>query len=99
MPLEISEQHFVGKVSQRAIIEHEGKFLFTRDHGAKPWGAPGGRLHKEKTPTKGFESEVKEDVGIDIRPERIIHTEVELYLDGTPVFVVYYRAHLVDPNQ
>ena len=99
MPKEIDEQHFVGKVSQRAIIFQDGKFLLTLDVGAKSWGAPGGRLHKEEDAQSGLLREVKEELGIDIAVRGVLHAEMEIYSDGTPVFVVYYAADLFDINQ
>jgi 8-oxo-dGTP diphosphatase len=96
---EILSEHFVGKVSQRAVIKRDGKFLLTRDVGSEMWGVPGGRLHKGEAPLAGLVREVKEELGIEIIPQDFIHSEVERYGDGTDVFVLYYRASLAESEQ
>ncbi|MDP3980730.1 MAG: NUDIX domain-containing protein [Chlamydiota bacterium] len=54
-------QHFIGKVSQKAIIINNDQILVCRGIGDSLWEFPGGRLHNEGTPQENLIREVKED--------------------------------------
>lgn len=57
------EEHFVGLVAQKAVIEKEGKVLFVRNLNDPRWDFPGGRLHIDELPEDGLQRELHEEIG------------------------------------
>lgn len=72
--MEDTERHFVGKVAQKAIIEHDGKVLVCRGIGDSVWEFPGGRLHKGESPQEGLAREILEELQLPIVVERPVYT-------------------------
>jgi 8-oxo-dGTP diphosphatase len=72
--MEDKDLHFVGKVAQKAIIEHEGKVLVCRGVGDKVWEFPGGRLHKNESPQEGLAREIFEELFLSITIKRPVYT-------------------------
>ena len=64
--MEDKNQHFLGNVAQKAIIEKDGKIFVARGIGDKVWEFPGGRLHMGEEPVEGIAREVKEELGLTI---------------------------------
>ena len=94
----MNEEHFCGKVSQKAIIVKEGKVLITRDsRDETTWELPGGRLNAQEDPRAGLVRELKEELGVDVVVEQPIfigkfhHTR-----DKSDALAVFYKATLGD---
>ncbi|HVU79972.1 MAG TPA: NUDIX domain-containing protein [Candidatus Paceibacterota bacterium] len=66
--------HFVGKVAQKAIIEHDGMVLVCKGVGDTVWEFPGGRLHKDESPQNGLAREIFEELHLSVEVERPIYT-------------------------
>ncbi len=93
------ELNFVGRVAQKAIIEHDGKILLVRNHGRDMWELLGGRLQVGEEPRAGLARELKEELGVDV----LIGAPVDvgtffLKQKNQPHFFVVYRATLIDSN-
>lgn len=67
------EQHFIGKVAQKAIIEKDGKILVCRGIGDAVWEFPGGRLHMGEVPQEGLAREIREELGVEITVREPVH--------------------------
>lgn len=102
---ESNDQHFVGKVAQKAIIEEAGKVLACRNVGAEKWDIPGGRLHKNETPRKGLERELFEELGVGVVIGDLYEVGVYLSKDttinsmGDPHYFVAFTGTLAEPEQ
>lgn len=60
-----------------AIIHHEGKILATqRGYGdfKDGWEFPGGKIEVHESPEHAIVREIKEELNVDIRPEKLLHT-------------------------
>lgn len=58
------EEHFLGKVAQKAIIHHDGQVFLTRDpRTPDTWELPGGRLNIDEDPKEGLIRELFEELG------------------------------------
>ena len=75
MPIEIPDQHYVGEVSQKAVIPRNGKVLVVRDLIDDTWDLPGGRLHKAEDMAEGLRREVLEEIGLEITVGPVIFTD------------------------
>ena len=97
------ETHYLGQVTQKALIEHEGKFLLLRYPEHHPeaggfWDMPGGRLNEEEEPLEGLKREVREEIGVEIEIGKPLATAVFTNLSHKKNFLVLYSARLVDPS-
>ncbi|HVZ76038.1 MAG TPA: NUDIX domain-containing protein [Candidatus Paceibacterota bacterium] len=72
--MEDKDLHFVGKVAQKAIIEHDGKILVCKGVGDSVWEFPGGRLHKGESPQEGLAREIFEELQLSVTIERPVYT-------------------------
>jgi len=103
MAQEIPEQIFIGAVTQKALIQKEGKILVSRDVGMTNWDIPGGRLHGSEEPKYGLIREVKEELGVDIEVGKPFHTDIFTPTNprkmNQPHFLVVYHAVLSNPSQ
>jgi len=72
--------HFVGKITQKAIIEHDGKILVCRGIGDKIWEFPGGRLNEGEAPVEGIAREIKEELGLEIKNIRPLCVEPSFHI-------------------
>lgn len=65
-----------------AVIERRGRVLLTR-RGRPPyagaWDLPGGFLEAGETPPRGLRRELREELGIDVRGERLIGFAIDRY--------------------
>ncbi len=99
--LAVGEEHFVGKIAQKAIIEHEGKILITRDsRDDVTWELPGGRLNVGEEPALGLARELKEELGIDFLIKEILYAQQFIHtISKTNTVVLIYRAEMTSgPN-
>ena len=95
------EEHFVGKVAQKAIIEHDGKVLIVRDpRDATIWEIPGGRLNVKEQPAIAIKREVFEELGVEIEVHEIFYAEQFTYSEELgPHIYLFYRATLKNPEK
>ena len=96
----MSETHFVGKISLRAIIVHDGKILLDRDvRDPDIWEIPGGRLNVGESLEEGLKREIFEELGIHIRLGRLVYSEqFQQASDGSASLMLAYEASLEDPE-
>lgn len=61
-------------------FEQEGKILFLLRNEHKPqgksWCIPGGKLQGQETPAEALQREVKEEIGIQLDPQKLIYCKV-----------------------
>lgn len=98
------DQHFMGAVAQKALIEQDGKILMVQypddDHAAAgKWDLPGGRLHVGESALQGLKREVQEETGLEVEVVDIVATGVFTVLHNRQQFFVIYRARLLNPSQ
>ena len=89
--MEDAQQHFLGNVAQKAIIEREGKILVCLGIGDSVWEFPGGRLHRGEAPVAGILREIKEELGITIRDVKPFRVEPSFHFKSNmeQVFIAY----------
>lgn len=64
---ENKEEHFVGKVAQKAIILKGDEVLIVRSAGdSHIWELPGGRLRAGEDPKSGLVRELREELGVEV---------------------------------
>ena len=89
--MEDNQKHFLGNVTQKAIIEKDGKILVCRGIGDTVWEFPGGRLHSGESPVDGIIREIREEFDLelkDIKPSSI-HPSFNLKSNAHQVFIAY----------
>jgi ADP-ribose pyrophosphatase YjhB (NUDIX family) len=92
-------QHFVSDITQKAILEHQGKVLITNGDG-KWWELPGGRLHVNEKPIDGLKREMQEELMIKVEPLSILGVDTFTSPLGDNHFGVFYIcAPLADIDQ
>jgi 8-oxo-dGTP pyrophosphatase MutT (NUDIX family) len=87
-------QHFVGEITQKAIISHNSKIILTRDLKDSLWEIPGGRLHLDEQPYAGVEREIFEEIGLHIKVTSIF--EVTITAKNKNRAMIVYLAELLD---
>lgn len=93
----MKEEHFLGKVAQKAIIHCEGKVLLTRDpRTPDTWELPGGRLNIDELPPEGLKRELFEELGVECDIENVLY--VKQFLQGNErdqrSLVLVYTANM-----
>jgi ADP-ribose pyrophosphatase YjhB (NUDIX family) len=66
------------RVAVAAIIFDEGSRILLCEHTYRkfnPWGLPGGGLEHQENPEDGIMREVREETGLDVQVERLLHAE------------------------
>ena len=97
MAKENLEEHFVGRVAQKAILIRGGAVLAVLNHNGKKWSLPGGRLHKGELPLDGLKREVREEIGAEIDVKDIVC--VELFSNPeAPHVSIGYTATFSEPE-
>ncbi len=103
MSLNDHNNHYSGPVTQKALIEHNGKILLVQYPDgtslAGKWDLPGGRVHKGESAVEGLRREVKEEIGVDIEREELFAAGVDASGEPTERYFVVYRARLTDPSR
>jgi len=94
MAKENLEEHFVGRVAQKAIIIRGGAVLAVLNHNGKKWGLPGGRLHKGELPVDGLKREVREEIGVEITVEEVVCVELFSNPEAPHVSIGYTATFL-----
>ncbi len=90
------EEHFIGKVTLKALITQNGKVLITRDaRDPDIWELPGGRMNVGETLEQGLKREIKEELGVEIVPQKIIFTEpFKQTSTGESTLLIAYEVQL-----
>lgn len=96
-----TEQHFDGKVAQKAVIVRgDGQVLVMRDsRGGNEalWELPGGRLNEDEDCAEGLAREIKEELGIDVLVGNVVYvTQFFQYSENRNALMIAYVATLVD---
>ncbi len=99
--MDLHEEHFVGKVAQKAVILNSAQeVLLVRDpRSPDVWELPGGRLNANEEPSAGLVREIKEELGIDIIVTQPI--QVEKFIQGNEgeyALMIAYYASIIDPE-
>lgn len=96
----MTKNHFVGKVSLRAIIIRDEKALIARDiNDPDIWEIPGGRLDEEEGLEACLKRELVEELGVHIAVGPLIYAEqFHQTRDGVLSLLIAYEATLVDPD-
>ncbi len=91
------EEHFFGKVTQKALIIRGDSVLITRDSRDVVWELPGGRLNNHEDPEAGLKRELREELGVEVL---ILHPffiqQFEHKRDGGNTLLIAYAACLVN---
>ena len=96
---EVTEEHFVGKVAQKAIIVRDDQVLLVRDprEGREIWELPGGRLNIGEETRAGLRREIFEELGVEVVIHEVVHLEQFLQgSEGKNALMIAYRATLED---
>ena len=101
---EDKEKHFFGQVTQKALIQRDGRILLAKysmngNRAAGMYDLPGGRLHEGETPIEGLKREVFEEIGVKINIGNIIATGTLTNMSNFRSYFVIYQASLTDPTQ
>ena len=97
--MEDESLNFVGRVAQKAIIARDGKVLLMRNKGRETWELPGGRLHKDESPSEGLRREIEEEFGVQIVVRAPVATGTFILgRTGEPHFFVVYACELAQPE-
>ena len=85
-------QHFVGKICQKAIIEHDGWIFVSKGVGDSVWEFPGGRLDVTESAKDGLEREIEEELGLKIARGPAIYADryVQQREKDMPHFILFY---------
>lgn len=93
------EEHFVGKIAQKAIIVKDGKVLLMRDsrEGRVIWELPGGRMNINEEPKAALQREIREELGVEVVVGEVVYMEQFLQgSEGKLAFMIAYATTLVD---
>lgn len=98
--LDRNEDHFVGKVAQKAIIFKGGEVLIVRSVGdTTTWELPGGRLQAGEDPKSGLARELREELGVEVVIGDAIFMEQFVSEKGQEFrLALVYIAHLVNES-
>lgn len=81
-----------------AVVFQDGRVLLTRrrddQHLRGLWEFPGGKVEAGESPEAAVVRECREEVGIDIRVERILEVTHHVYPEKE-VLLLFYRCSLV----
>ncbi len=93
----MSETHCRGKIAQKAILIKDGKVLITRDSRDTLWELPGGRLDAGEEPIDGMVREIREELGVEAKIDKIFKIETMYHSrDKETLVFIYYTVFLVD---
>lgn len=98
------EKKFVA--NKGVLVNPQGQVLFVRDSGVGDhaeskgvWDLPGGRMEPNETPLEGLARELREEIGVEIIPQRARVFHVDLWgVDGNrvdaPIIGIFYLIPL-----
>lgn len=95
----VQEEHFVGKIAQKVIVEQDDKLLLVQDPREERdiWELPGGRMNVDENPYKAIQREFLEEMGVEIDIHEVVYMKQFIQgNEGARAFVIVYRATLVD---
>jgi 8-oxo-dGTP pyrophosphatase MutT (NUDIX family) len=76
MALDDHHKHYNGAVTQKAVIERDGKVLVVLPPSEAIWDLPGGRLHAGEAPLAGLRREIAEELGVDIEVHKAFFADM-----------------------
>jgi mutator protein MutT len=100
--MEITEEHFVGKVAQKAVlVRSDGKVLITRDaRDGDLWEIPGGRMNIGEQPAEALKRELFEELGIAVTIESILSISVMFHgLENSTMLLIAYEVSLTNEEE
>ncbi len=71
----MENNHLIADIPQKAFIVHDGRVLVVSDKKGM-WELPGGRLNIGEQPEEGLRRELREELDLEIRVDRPLHTFV-----------------------
>lgn len=93
------ETHFIGKITQKALIEHNGKILVCRGIGDNLWQFPGGRLDANESPIEGLIREIKEELSLDVSDVVPLCVESSFHIkDNASQVLIAYTCSIDNPT-
>jgi 8-oxo-dGTP diphosphatase len=95
----MTEEHFIGKVGQKAVIEKGGRVLITRNPlvDGEYWELPGGRMNVGELPSEGLVRELKEELGVIVQVCEVISIAQYFHQrDEAYALMIGYRVVLED---
>ena len=69
----LPEERFILRPAAYAIIGHDGKILLVTNRRSGKFYFPGGGIEEWERVTDGLKREVREEAGIEIGKERLVH--------------------------
>lgn len=98
---ELEEEHFSGKVAQKAIIIQGGKILIARDvNDEATWEIPGGRLNVDEDPKAGLARELFEELGVHCEIGTVVYVEQFFHTrEENNTLLIAYLAELKNPGE
>ncbi len=98
--IEKVEEHFLGKVAQKAIITRGEEILLARDvNDTTTWEIPGGRLNMHEDPPAGLARELFEELGCDCQIGDIVYIEQFVHQrENQNALLITYEAFLQKPQ-
>ncbi len=96
----MKEQHFIGKISARAIIVKDNKVLISRDaQDINRWDIVGGRLRVGETVLECLKRETQEELGVVIEIGPLVYTEQFVQTrTGDMHLLLAFQARLENPE-
>jgi ADP-ribose pyrophosphatase YjhB (NUDIX family) len=98
---EVTEEHFVGKVAQKAIIMRDEQVYLVRDprESKQIWELPGGRLNVDEEPKAGLIREIYEELGVLVDVHEVVYLQQFTQVsEGASSLLIAYRATLRNPE-
>lgn len=98
---EVKEEHFVGKVAQKAVIILNNQVFLVRQSraGEEIWELPGGRLNTDEEPKAGLIREIFEELGVLVDVHEVVHLQPFTHgKERLGSLMIAYRATLRDNN-
>lgn len=80
-------------IPHKVFLVHDGKILLIHAPNSR-WQPPGGRLDVGEQPEEAFRREMREELGIEIEPQGILHTFVFTSASGLAHYAVVSTAIL-----
>ncbi len=93
----MENNHLIVSISQKALIELNGKLLLV--HGKEEWWEfPGGRVNEDETSLEeALKREIKEELGLDIEIKKIFTTYLFKNRYGEYLLALVYKCNLISP--
>ncbi len=93
-----TSNHFIGKVTQKALIYKDGKILFNRDVGHERYDLPGGRIDFNEAPADGLAREIQEELGVEVKVKNPVYICQTVWgTERSPHIFIAYEVELISP--